>query len=171
LAHFSRTTLGFDGGTRLVNGVRDHQSLADFDATLLRALSKLADGLLQNNTNVTYPMKALLLISGLMPALDSQVRAGLGNAGFKGFERTQFLLPRDSGSADAKKLTRLPFVLGQCWIDCLKLLQEAVRRSRLELLLRHPGRVFDVLLFMQASKENALLLTLHLDRETWYDLQ
>ncbi|MGA8138333.1 MAG: IS3 family transposase, partial [Pseudomonas gingeri] len=43
-----------------------------FDKELLSLLNTLAGLLFFNNTSVTYPMKALLLITGLMPALDSQ---------------------------------------------------------------------------------------------------
>jgi len=165
------TSLGFEGGFRLVNGVHDREALADFDATLLLVLRTLSDGLFLVNTNVTYPMKALLLISGLMPALDGQVRDGLGNAGFEGVARTQFLLPADAGGADAKKLTRLPYLLGQCWVECSTQLQGGIRQSNFRLLLQDPGRAFDVLLFMQAGKGQMPLLTLHLKRGHWYGLQ
>lgn len=165
------TSLGFDRGLRLVNGVHDREALADFDATLLLVLRMLSDGLFLANTNVTYPMKALLLISGLMPALDSQVRSGLGNAGFKGVDRTQFLLPPHAGGADAKKLTRLPFVLGQCWVEGSTQFQAGIQQSKFELLLQDPGRAFDVLLFMQAGEGQLPLLTLHLAHGRWYSLQ
>ena len=96
----------------------------------------------------------------------------LGNAGFKGVGggRTQFYLPADAGGADAKKLTRLPFVLGQCWVECSTQLLGGIERSHFGLLLQDPGRAFDVLLFMQ-GKWKSPLLTLHLDRERWYDLK
>lgn len=166
------TTLGFDRGFRLLDGVHDREALADFDATLVCVLQKLSHLLFLDNTNVTYPMKALLLICGLMPALDSNVREGLGEAGFEGVGRgrTQFLLPDDVGGADAKKLSRLPFVLGQCWVECSTQLLGGIKRSNFGLLLEAPGRAFDVLLFMQ-GKRKLPLLTLHLERERWYDLK
>jgi len=170
LSEISNTALGFDvDRRRLVNGLHVSSDLKDFDENLLSVLREISRRLFVNNTNITYPLKVLLLISGLMPALDSQVRRGLGHAGFSGVNRTQFLLPIDTTSADAKKLTRLPFVLGQCWSDFATQFADGIRRSNFASLLQEPARVFDILLFMQADKEIPLL-TLQSGSERWYDL-
>ena len=68
-------------------------TLNTFDTHLFEALQALATGILCENTNATYPMKALLLITGLMPAFDSQVRCGLHRGGFSGMNRLSFCFP------------------------------------------------------------------------------
>jgi len=171
LSLFSITNLGFDHRfRRLVNGTHSSEVLEDFDMRLLSVLRSFSDLVFLDNTNVTYPMKALLLVSGLMPALDSQVRTGLGIAGLKGVNKTQFLLPEDMRGSDAKKLTRLPFLLGQCWADYSAQFQDGARQANAAALIQEPGRIFDILLFMQARKEKLPLLIFDAGRQPWYDL-
>jgi hypothetical protein len=171
LSQIARAGLGVDGQCRrLIDGSHVSAELKNFDETLLSALHDFYQRLFVNNTNVTYPMKVLLLVSGLMPALDSQVRAGLGRAGFRGVNKTQFLLPETTGSADGKKLTRLPFVLGQCWADFATQFRDGILQSNFAGLLQEPARVFDVLLFMQAKDSASPPLTLQIDAKPWYDL-
>ncbi|MDP9531238.1 hypothetical protein Q7L38_01545 [Pseudomonas protegens] len=134
-----------------------YPSAVHFDAELLGVLRMLADALFANNTNVTYPMKALLLITGFMPALDSQVRNGLKHAGFRGFSSTQYLLPSDTLKAAGQKLCRLPFSLGHCWGQNKELLIKAVQKSDHPALQVEPGRVFDILLFMQQDPSRKLI--------------
>lgn len=66
---------------RLLDSNAPINDVGAFDKEILGILNRLADVLFFNNTGITYPMKALLLITGLMPALDSQVRGGLTRAG------------------------------------------------------------------------------------------
>lgn len=134
-----------------------YPSAAHFDADLLGVLKMLAEALFVNNTNVTYPMKALLLITGFMPALDSQVRKGLQHAGFQGFSSSRYLLPSDTQKAAGQKLCRLPFSLGQCWEQNKELLTKAVLKSDHPALQFEPGRVFDILLFMQQDPNRKLI--------------
>lgn len=173
LTQFPINSLGFDGGRRLVNNDYNRETLEKFDTTLLDVIQELSNSLFKKNTNVTYPLKALLLISGLMPALDSKVRSGLGNAGFRGVDKRQFLIPKNIGSTDAKKLTRLPFILGQCWRECCEQIRGGIQQSEFKQLSQDAGRVFDVLLFMQAGKslQTPTLLKLELEREPWYELK
>ncbi|MBT9100494.1 hypothetical protein KFZ76_22605 [Methylovulum psychrotolerans] len=91
--------------------------LADMDCKLIKILNLLADGLFTNNTNVTYPMKSLMLLTGYMPALDSQVKGGLHKANVSGVNSTQFLLPNKYSVAklEVLKITRLPFILAGCY--------------------------------------------------------
>ena len=171
LAGLSIANLGFDEALRrVVNGVHNREVLGDFDATLLFVLRKFSDRIFVGNTNVTYPTKALLLVSGLTPALDSRVRTGLGRAELKGVDKTQFFLPTEMHGADAKKLTRLPFILGQCWADYNVQLQEGIRQSKVNALLQEPGRIFDILFFMQAKEGQLPLLSLDPGRDSWYEL-
>jgi hypothetical protein len=101
-----------------------------------------------NNTSITYPMKALLLITGLMPALDSQVRGGLTLAGKAGFTGQQ-LLPWNTQQAAGRRICDLPFYLGHCWSLNREVFIEGISSSRHKDLQGAPGRVFDILLFMQ----------------------
>ena len=120
-----------------------------FDHDLLHTLAELAEAFFENNTNVTYPTKTLLLITGLAPAWDSQVRKGLRRSGMTGMSGTQFLLPADSSKALGQRLCRLPFWVANCWDTHQDIFQKAVRQSNYPALCSDPGRVFDVLLFMQ----------------------
>lgn len=142
-------------------------TVASFDADLLDVLSFISSRFLIGNTNVTYPMKALMMLTGFMPALDSQVRQGLGIAGFAGTNATRFLLPQTSKNIEALKLTRLPFYLADCFSKHSALLDSAIKASRYPALVSEPGRVFDVLLFMQGSTGKTLL-TLNPTASDWY---
>lgn len=140
------------------------------DSRMLATLRLLADRLLVGNTNVTYPMKTALLVTGLMPALDSQVRTGLGRGGFEGLTG-QFLLPSLADSTAGKKLTSLAFVLGKCWSAFRPQLAAGISSSRFPQLMDEPGRVFDVLLFMQAYANRPIILRYSGgDRTRWFDL-
>jgi hypothetical protein len=151
-------------------GIPTTQAALDaFDANLFAALHALADGLFAGNTNATYPMKAALLITGLMPAFDSQVRCGLQRAGFIGMNKTQFVLPGNANCADGKKIARLPFLLGECWHAYSPQINAGIATSRYTGLLDEPGRFFDVLLFMQGDTRNPVLVSYHGPR-TWYEL-
>jgi len=87
----SEAGLGLDAECRrLANGSHVPTALEDFDDALLSVLREISQRLFVDNSNVTYPTKALLLISGLMPALDNRVRAGLGRAGFSGVKKLSF---------------------------------------------------------------------------------
>jgi hypothetical protein len=146
-----------------------------FDEILLSVLNKLSKRLFNDNTNVTYPMKALLLITGFMPAFDSNVKRGLYRAGFRGFggesPRTQFRLPEEhSRDADMKKLTRLPFVLGDCWANYHNVLKDGIMESEYRNLIEEPGRVFDVLFFMQGKQNNNVELLRFQGPERWYEI-
>lgn len=143
--------LSLANGTRTLRPGAPFASVADFDECLLGALEALAAGLLERNTNVTYPMKALLLLTGLMPAFDSQVRGGLAVAGVGGINRTRYPMPT-RGSADAQKICALPFYLADC-ADAGKGLGDAIRASRYPTLLGDTGRLFDVVLFMQKDRD------------------
>jgi hypothetical protein len=160
LASTPLSSLTTAGGRRAINGAPTlQQAVDDFDACLIGTLQDLGESLFADNTNVTYPMKAVLLITGLMPAFDSQVRAGLQRGGFTGLNRTQFLIPPDARSADARKITHLPFILGSCWRAHQDCIRTGLLKSRYgDQLVDEPGRVFDVLLFMQGEAERALII-------------
>ena len=142
---------------------------AILDANLLSVLSQISAKFLIGNTNVTYPMKAMMLLTGFMPALDSQVRKGLGLASFKNTNVTQFLMPSLSKSSEALKLTRLPFYLADCYTRHTLLINTAIAASMYPLLVTEPSRVFDILLFMQGST-GAALLKLNTSASRWYDI-
>jgi hypothetical protein len=147
-------------------------TLMRFDSNLLFLLRNLSQHLFVGNTNVTFPMKALLLITGFLPALDSErVRTGLERGGFLGMKKTQYLLPADADHADGKKITRLPFLLGQCWATHVQQLQEGIAKSDFPQLRQEPGRVFDILLFMQGDKHNPILIACVPQDRDWYKLQ
>jgi hypothetical protein len=147
------------------------QELAVFESYLFGVLRALGKRLLIGNTNATYPMKAVLLITGLMPAFDSQVRCGLQRGGFVGMNQTQFLLPTNASRADGKKVARLPFLLGECWAACAVKLHKAIAKSDFPELISEPGRVFDVLLFVQGDENKPVLVTCDPPGLGWYNLE
>lgn len=127
-----------------------------WDEALIRSLQTVASGLLIGNTNVTYPMKAMLLLCGLMPAFDSQVRKGMNKGGLVGMSSTQMQMPTQASDLVAKKITALPYWLGQCWSK-YPLIRHEARHSAFPQLQEDPGRLFDILLFMQASVDPFLV--------------
>lgn len=139
---------------QIVDGVRQlkadgpFSNVAEFDRILIGTLNTLATGLMAGNTNVTYPMKAMLLITGLMPAYDGQVKGGLKAAGISGVKRTSFLLP-DRDCSDARKICVMPFLLADLVMRDHEALDKAISNSRYPKLEQEYGRVFDILLFLQ----------------------
>jgi hypothetical protein len=123
----------------------------EFDECVLATLNTLADSLLVDNTNVTYPMKALLLLTGLAPAFDSQVKGGLKVAGMSGVAKTSYLLLR-ADCSDARKICALPFYIAHCVARSRGQLDAAIKASRYPMLKGEYGRLFDVLLFMQRRR-------------------
>lgn len=154
-------------GIREINATGEFATLAQFDDGLLETLNTLAAGLFINNTNVTYPMKALLLITGFMPAFDGQVRKGLKRAGFSGVEKTRFLLPQNTFNADGKKICALPFYMSDCFHQYNGIIQRAITASNYSALTGEIGRVFDVLLFVQQGRGQKTL-ALQPPNNNWY---
>jgi hypothetical protein len=126
-------------------------TVEDFDQCLLAALNMLAEVIMVGNTNVTYPMKAMLLTTGLSPAYDSQVKGGLRIAGVSGIDKTRYLLPH-ADCSDARKICALPFYIAHCAARSRCQLDAAIENSRYPMLKGEYGRVFDVLLFLQRRR-------------------
>ena len=143
-----------DDGKRVV-GTSPH-SPDQLDAIVIAVLNQLACGLFERCTNLTYPSKAVLLLTGYMVAVDSEVRSGAQFAGFTGMGS---VLPvadtRHPGLSTAKKITAMPYLLGQAWPRIGDQIKDALvvtgRKDLLE-LLDHPARIFDILLFMQSKR-------------------
>jgi len=147
-------------------------TVEQFDRALIAALGMLADALLVNNTNVTYPMKALLLITGLMPAYDSQVKGGLAIAGVAGINKTRYLLPTGNG-ADTMKICVLPFHIAESVKHSRVLFDTAIENSLYPELKGEYGRLFDILFFMQHGrcKKTALIeFCAPTPLRRWYDM-
>jgi len=163
--------LGVSGKNRFVDNQKPGlDKLNTIDSKLIYILNYLAEKLFFDNTNVTYPMKTLLLLAAYMPAFDSNVREGLKRGGFAGFSSTRLVLPKRIGNADSKKITNLPFLLGECWTNYKDIFIEGVSKSNYPNLTEEPARIFDILLFIQSDNTLPLLLE-HSDRHSrWYDL-
>jgi hypothetical protein len=175
LARFARMPINIlalvnNYSQRVVGDVNTAMVLGQFDTDLYTVLSMLSTNFFINNTNVTYPMKSLLLLTGFMPALDSQVRGGLGSAGFSGTKVTRFLMPVNINSTEAKKITRLPFFLADCYASNAPLLEAAAAASHYPWLASEPGRLFDVLLFMQGAAPYPIF-TLNHPNPNWFQLE
>lgn len=140
--------LAISSGRRCLNHSSPFATVAAFDDCLIDTLNSISTALLVSNTNVTYPMKSLLLLTGLMPAFDSQVKGGLAIAGVSGVNRTRYLLPT-KGSADSKKICALPFYIAECISRFSSVISKEVSASSYPTLSCEHGRIFDVLLFVQ----------------------
>jgi hypothetical protein len=140
--------LAITAGRRCLAAGAPFAAVFDFDGCLIDTLCVLSTGLLVANTNVTYPMKSLLLLTGLMPAFDSQVKGGLAAADVAGINKTRYLLPA-LGSADAQKICALPFYIEDCISRQAAIIGHEATGSFYPALANEHGRIFDVLLFMQ----------------------
>jgi hypothetical protein len=144
----SLSYLAITCGLRSLNHGSPFASVAAFDDCLIDTISSISAAVLIGNTNVTYPMKSLLLLSGLMPAFDSQVKGGLAVAGVSGVKKTRYLLPT-KGSVDARKICALPFYIAECISRLSALISAEISASSYPALRGEYGRIFDVLLFEQ----------------------
>ena len=164
--------LGVSGVERLIDKQKPKPDiLKAIDTRLICALNCLAEKIFIDNTSVTYPMKAALLLTAHMPAFDGNVRKGLKRGGFTGFCSTQFMLPKNTDSADSKKITSVPYILGKCWDNFEGIFTEGIRKSNYPGLLEEPARVFDILLFMQAKTTLPVLLEHSDGHDKWYELR
>lgn len=145
------------------------KGLGTFEESLVDLLNVISEEIFCGNKNVTYPMKALLLLTAFMPALDSQVRRGLAIAGFRGMSATSYPLPGHATLTSAKKITRLPFYLDQCFKNHFETFKAITSETKYPELIDHPGRLFDILFFMQGS-EGKCLLRLEQANPKWYEL-
>jgi hypothetical protein len=172
VAQIKISRLGVSGVHKLIDMQKPKpDELKAIDAKLLFVLNCLAEKLFIDNSNATYPMKAALLITAHMPAFDGNVRNGLKRGGYAGFYSTRFILPKNTSSADSKKITSLPYILGGCWNSCKDIFIEGVSKSNYPSLLEDPARVFDILLFMQANNPMPALLQHPSGYDTWNELR
>lgn len=144
-------------------------SLAAFDSCLLAVLNRIADDILvfeKNSRSAAYPMKVLLLLTGLMPALDSGVRKGLTQAGLAGFHAACSL----DHPTDAKKICALPFYLGALIQRHKILIYSAIASSQHRNLAAEYGRFFDIILSMQSDAPALLVFTPQPDAQKWYNI-
>lgn len=143
-----------DEGKRVVG--TDSHSPDQLDALVINVLNELASGLFERCTNLTYPSKAVLLLTGYMVAVDSEVRSGAQYAGFTGMSSPLAVADTQHPNlSTAKKITAMPYLLGQAWPRIGDQIKDALvvtgRKDLLE-LLGHPARIFDILLFMQSKR-------------------
>ena len=137
---------------------------------LISVLQMFSDEIFEKNTNVTYPMKALLLLTGFMPALDSQVREGLKKSNFSGFSSTQFLMPDSVKSVNAHKILSLYHHLMECQKKYNNLLSSVAEHSKYPHLTNETGRIFDILFFMNAKRVNSIFFFDDTEYVKWYCL-
>jgi len=130
-------------------------SIEDFRKRALNSLILFSEKFFIGNTGITYPMKSLLLLTGFMPAWDSQVRKGLSLSGFHG-TNAHLLLPDQDDSTAFQKISSLPFYLGDCYTKNKDTFDTAIRESNYPELISDPGRLFDILFFMQGSKQHRI---------------
>lgn len=146
----SANALEIREGRRELKSGASFGSVSEFDDCLIDTMSFISTAFFIGNTNVTYPMKSLLLITGLMPAFDSQVKGGLAVAGVTGVKKNRYLIPQ-KGSPDARKICAVPFYIADCISNTSNVINVAIAASDYPNLVGDTGRIFDVLLFEQNS--------------------
>jgi hypothetical protein len=122
------------------------------DAKVLNILNLLADNFFDfgnNRRTALYPMKALMLLTGRMYALDFYVRRGLIDAKLNIRNETIELPQNANGGLESNIITKLPFIISDCYSNYRDIIDEAIRQSDYPALKQDIFRVFDILLFMQ----------------------
>ena len=119
---------------------------------LLRLLHVLA-GAMVENTNVTYPTKLAMMLTGQYVGLDNKVRNALGrNLHWIGFAKTRYLLPSvGEQSADATRLRELEAAIRDFWhVYGVAVQAELIRQDvpNANVLEQCPGRLLDMVLFL-----------------------
>jgi hypothetical protein len=160
--------LKISAGRRCLSAGAPFANVANFDACLISTLLALSTALFVNNASVTYPMKSLLLITGLMPAFDSQVKGGLARAGVSGVNKTRYPLPM-VGSNDPKKICSLPFYIADCMSRQATVFSREVSSSLHPCLATEHGRIFDVLLFIQNGGAHNTITFSWSTGDRWYN--
>jgi hypothetical protein len=140
-----------------------------FGEHLIGILNFLSNAVFNDATNITYPMKTLLLLTGFMPAWDSKVRRGLYLSGFRGTNFTSFLLPNETNSTLAKKIISLPFYLGDFYRENQKVLEAAAKSSDYPELIHSPGRLLDIIFYTQGDTNDPLVSSENPSTK-WYNL-
>nr|WP_141662009.1 hypothetical protein [Burkholderia ambifaria] len=162
-------------GTRVVPGGRYKPD--ELDMAALRMIVRLADGLFTCCARATYPMKALLLLTGYTVAFDSNVCLGAKHAGFAGMA-TGFKITsiRESASCPAsRKIVSMPYLVGSAWhaeremfVRVFESIRNDATWAKLVTQLYHPARLFDILFFMQGKHCMQLMQFDHLAATHWY---
>ncbi len=102
---------------------------------------------------IVYPGKALLLLTGIGPAFDGRVRAGLTAIGIGGWTATHWPLPSTEHEATSRKMMQAyRAAAGFCFENREMLRRLACEDATIDELLnqlRSPGRLIDILLFMR----------------------
>lgn len=145
-----------------------HSSPLALQTDIVESLQHLASGLFADNTEITYPTKALMLLTGISVALDSNVRIGGCKAGLCGL-RQPYGVPSTPMDLPARKIGALGYRLSECWALDRQVITRAIRNSKFPGLIDHPARFFDVVLFTQATAATPLLRWSG-PPTGWYDL-
>ncbi len=128
----------------------DPKLVADNDGLL--CLLHLIAGAMVGNTNVTYPTKLAMLLTGQYVGLDNKVRVTLGRQlRWEGFAKTQYLLPAvGADSADATRVRELEAAIRAFWHTYGTAVQAELVHQKVpnsDVLAQCPGRLLDMVLF------------------------
>lgn len=112
------------------------------------------NALFVDNDSVTYPTKALLLLTGRYVGLDSNVRKAIAAAGIAGFKETRFPMPVRQDDRNMQRLTLVLGLIGAWLREHEQVIAEALSRSATGRKLQElnaPARVLDICLFVVGS--------------------
>lgn len=134
-------------------------SVNDFEKCLCDTLKYIANHFFDysENINITvvYPQKVLLLLTGLMPAIDVNVREGIARSG-KGNYSNLYL----TDSRHLEKICELAFLISHLRHNQVEFIDNVISHSRYRNCIKpnnclnnQYGRFFDIIFFMQ-GKDN-----------------
>lgn len=152
----ARLSIGTDRRSErghLVEGKYRPDLMEQIEDALFTLMVGLND-LFEANNSVTYPTKALLLLTGQYVGLDSNVRRALAQQGEPGFSETQFPMPVERRDRSAKRLYRVLWLMGNWLNEHAESWQGAVRKEPTWHGLHElasAGRVVDIVWFQQGS--------------------
>jgi len=157
LTSLGLSAFGLGGNRREVNGRTDREQLLNLRRCLWGALVHISRTMLvrPSGVPVTYPTKTLLMLTGLLPALDQNARAGMWSAEITGMSG-RYRTIRMEWEGDLARLWGLLFLFGDCWQRHGQALSGAFRTAGLgEVVddLAAPGRVFDILFFAMGANK------------------
>lgn len=127
-----------------------------FNDNIANILKIFAENLFETRIkSATYPMKALLLLTGFMPAFDGNVKKGFQKAVGLGSNNAYQITLSD------KKIAMVPFLLGQLVKDHQNTFDDLIASNK-KLYSNDYARLLDILLFQQ-GKTNSQLITLSIE--------
>jgi hypothetical protein len=156
IATLDLSTLTLVNNEPRIGGVRHIGDQESVEELILSGLAMM-ERLFEDNGAVTYPSKALLLITGRFIGIDSNVRAAIAASGEPGFRETRFPMPIKRHDRSSRRLSRVLWLTGDWLWRHRTVIAEALTVSTARHRLTEldaPARIVDIFLFMQGTGQD-----------------